>query len=156
MASASGITNPSKKRNTFFSNFLSSKSLSIFRNKTSAASNNAKTTSKESQHYKSQINVNSQETPVPMCIGRGWLRKHVKRPISLDLDLVKTIAQQPSINNNEQLHKEEHQQSLNNMGTIMDRLLRKNLNHYHLITTSLCDDIKQFYRTGAMLASPQE
>lgn len=32
----------------------------------------------------------------------------------------------------------------------------KNLNHYHLITTSLCDDIKQFCRTGAMLASPQE
>ncbi|CAF5218426.1 unnamed protein product [Rotaria magnacalcarata] len=116
MASASGTTNPSKKRNTFFSNFLSSKSLSIFRNKTSTTSNNAKTTSKESQHYKSQINVNSQQTPVPMCIGRGWLKKHVKRPISLDLDLVKTIAQQPSINNNEQLHKEEHQQPLNHMG----------------------------------------
>ncbi|CAF3425422.1 unnamed protein product [Rotaria sp. Silwood1] len=158
MASASGTTNPSKKRNSFFSNFLSSKNLSIFRNKTSTTTNNTKNVSKESQHYKSQVNVNTQQTPVHMCIGRGWLKKQIKRPISLDLDLVKTIVQQSPINNNEQL-LEEHQQPLNNIGTIMDRLpvlLRKNLNHYHLITTSLCGDITQFCRTSAMLASPQE
>ncbi|CAF0766700.1 unnamed protein product [Rotaria sordida] len=77
-------------------------------------------TCKESQHYKSQINVNTQQTPVPMCIGRGWLKKQVKRPISLDLDLVKTIVQQPSINNHEQL-LEEQQQPLNNIGNSTEK-----------------------------------
>ncbi len=56
-----------------------------------------------------------------MCIGRGWLKKRLKRPISLDLDLVKTFTQQSSINNNEEL-VEEHQQLLDDMGTIMDRM----------------------------------
>lgn len=130
MASAGGNTNPSKKRNTFFSQFLSSKNLSIFRNKTSSSSITTTPTpnnlSKESQHYKSQININTQQTPIPMCISRGWLKKRLKRPVSLDLDLVKTFTQQQqqqqsSINNNGQL-VEEHQQSLNDMGTIMDRL----------------------------------
>jgi len=123
MASAAGNTNSSKKRNTFFSHFLSSKNLSIFRNKTST-SHNTINASKESQHYKSQINLNTQQqqTPVPMCIGRGWLKKRLKRPISLDLDLVKTFTQQSTANNNGQIPADEHQQSLNDMGTIMDRL----------------------------------
>jgi hypothetical protein len=121
MASAAGNTNPSKKRNTFFSQLLSSKNLSIFRNKTSTAAPNSINVSKEAQQYKSQINLNTQQTPVPMCIGRGWLKKRLKRPISLDLDLVKTFSQQSSINNDGQL-VEEHRQPLNDMGTIMDRL----------------------------------
>lgn len=121
MASPSGTTNPSKKRNTFFSHFLSSKNLSIFRTKTPTTSNNTKNASKESQHYKSQLNVNTQQTPVPMCIGRGWLKKHIKRPISLDLDMVNNVVQQSPINHNEQLFQ-EHQQALNNIGTIIDRL----------------------------------
>ncbi len=136
MASAVGNTNPSKKRNTFFSQFLSSKSLSIFRNKTStttATTNNSINVSKESQHYKSQININTQQTPVPMCIGRSWLKKRTKRPVSLDLDLVKTFVQQSSINNNGNL-VEEHQPSLNDMGTIMVRL--SVLYIYLLIETS--------------------
>ena len=119
MASAAGNTNSSKKRYTFFSNFLSSKNLSIFRNKTSS---NA---TKEPQHYKSQLNLNTQQqqqtTPVPMCIGRGWLKKRLKRPISLDLDLVKTFTQQTTTNNNGQIPADEYQLSLNDMGTIMDR-----------------------------------
>jgi len=129
MASAAGNTNPSKKRNTFFSQFLSSKNLSIFRNKTSTTTtttapttnDNSINISKESQHYKSQININTQQTPVPMCIGRSWLKKRTKRPVSLDLDLAKTFTQQLPINNNGQL-VEEHQPSLNDMGTIMVRL----------------------------------
>jgi hypothetical protein len=95
--------------------------LSIFRNKTSTTAANTIKNSKESQHYKSQININTQQTPVPMCIGRGWLKKRLKRPISLDLDLVKTLTQQSSTNNDGQL-VEEHQQPLNDIGTIMDRL----------------------------------
>ena len=121
MTSAVGTTNPSKKRNTFFSNFLSGKHLSVFRNKTATTTSNTKNASKEPQHYKSQMNVNTQQTPVPMCIGRGWLKKQLKRPTSLDLDFVKTFAQQSSINNNGQLFK-ERQQRLNNMGTLMDNL----------------------------------
>jgi hypothetical protein len=128
MASAAGNTNPSKKRNTFFSQFLSSKNLSIFRNKTSTTTttttpptDNSINILKESQHYKSQININTQQTPVPMCIGRSWLKKRTKRPVSLDLDLAKTFTQQLPINNNGQL-VEEHQPSLNDMGTIMVRL----------------------------------
>ena len=124
MASAAGNTNPSKKRNTFFSHFLSSKNLSIFRTKTPTSNNNTINASKESQHHKSQININTQQqqTPVPMCIGRAWLKKRIKRPISLDLDLVKTFTQQSIANNNGQLPVDEHQQSLNDIGTIMDRL----------------------------------
>jgi hypothetical protein len=122
MASAPGNANPSKKRNTFFSHFLPSKNLSIFRNKTSTTTHNTINACKQSQHYKSQININTQQqTSAPMCIGRGWLKKRLKRPISLDLDLVKTFTQQSSINNNEEL-VEEHQQLLDDMGTIMDRM----------------------------------
>jgi hypothetical protein len=122
MASAVGNTNGSKKRNTFFSHFLSSRNLSIFRNKTpTTTTKNTITLSKNSHHYTSQFNINTQPTPVPMCIGRGWLKKRSKRPVSLDLDLVKTLSQQSSINNTEQL-VEEQQQSLNDIGTIMDRL----------------------------------
>jgi hypothetical protein len=124
MASAASNTNGSKKRNTFFSHFLSSRNLSIFRNKTPTTTTTTNKTipfSKDSQHYKSQITINTQQTPVPMCIGRGWLKKRSKRPLSLDLDLVKTLVQQSSINNNEQL-VEEQQQSLNDIGTIIDRL----------------------------------
>jgi hypothetical protein len=125
MASAAGNTNSSKKRHSFFSNFLSSKNLSIFRNKIST-NHHTINASKESQHYKSQINLNTQQqqqqaTPVPMCIGRGWLKKRLKRPISLDLDLVKTFTQESTINNNGQIPADEHQQSINDMGTIMDR-----------------------------------
>ena len=124
MASAAGNTNSSKKRHTFFSNFLSSKNLSIFRNKTSTNNHHTINASKESQHYKSQFNLNTQPetTPVPMCIGRGWLKKRLKRPISLDLDLVKTFTHETtSTNNNGQIPADEYQQSLNDMGTIMDR-----------------------------------
>ena len=28
---------------------------------------------------------------MPVCIGRGWLRKRLPRPISLDFDLIKDI-----------------------------------------------------------------
>jgi hypothetical protein len=123
MATAPGNTNPSKKRTTFFSHFLSPKSLSIFRNKpppTTTTTNNIKNVSKESQRYQSQININTQQTPAPMCIGRGWLKKRLQRPVSLDLDLVKTLTEQSSTNNNGQLVEE--QQSLNDIGTIMDLL----------------------------------
>lgn len=121
MASASGTTNPPKKRNTFFNYILSSKNLSIFRHKTSTPTDNTKNPAKESQHYKSQTNVNTQVTPVPMCIGRSWLKKQQKRPVSLDLDLVNNFIQEPTIKNNEQL-LEERQQPLNDIGTLMDRL----------------------------------
>jgi hypothetical protein len=96
--------------------------LSIFRNKTSTH-NHTINASKESQHYKSQFNLNTQAetTPVPMCIGRGWLKKRLKRPISLDLDLVRNFSQQSTSNNNGQIPADEYQQSLNDMGTIMDR-----------------------------------
>jgi len=120
MASAAGNSNPSKKRNTFFSHFLSPKNLSIFRNKTSTT-NSTINASKKPQHYKSQININTQETPVPMCISRGWLKKRLNRPVSLDLDLAQTFTQQLPINDNGQ-SVEEHQPSLNDIGTIMDRL----------------------------------
>ena len=119
MASAAGNINSSKKRHSFFSNFLSSTNLSIFRNKTSTTH-----VAKELPHYKSQINLNTQQqtTPVPMCISRGWLKKRLKRPISLDLDLVKTFTtQQSTSNNNGQMPADEQQQSLDDIGTIMDR-----------------------------------
>ena len=119
MASAAGNLNASKKRHSFFSNFLSSKNLSIFRNKTSTSH-----AGKESPHYKSQINLNTQQqaTPVPMCISRGWLKKRLKRPISLDLDLVRTFTTQQSTgSNNGQIPADEQQQSLNDIGTRMDR-----------------------------------
>ena len=126
MASAASNTNPSKRRHAFFSHFLPSKNLSIFRNKTSTGTNTLNTC-KQSPQYKSQISLQipsqqSQQTPAPMCISRGWLKKRLKRPISLDLDLVKTFAQQSTGNNHGQLPADEHQQSLNDIGTIMDRL----------------------------------
>ena len=127
MATAASTTNSSKRRQTFFSQFLSSKNLSIFRNKTSTGTNTLNTC-KQSPQYKSQVNLQTaaaqpqQATPIPMCISRGWLKKRSKRPISLDLELVKTFAQQTTANNHGQLPTNEHQQSSNDMGTIMDRL----------------------------------
>ena len=125
MATAASNTNSSKRRQTFFSQFLSPKNLSIFRNKTSTGTNTLNTC-KQSPQYKSQANLptvgQQQPTPIPMCISRGWLKKRSKRPISLDLDLVKTFAQQSAANHHGQLPADEHQQSLNDMGTIMDRL----------------------------------
>ncbi|CAF1653209.1 unnamed protein product [Adineta ricciae] len=118
---AAGSTNGPKKRNAFLSHFLSTRNLSIFRNKTSTTtSNHTLPITKESQHYKSQLNINTQSTPVPMCIGRGWLKKRMKRPVSLDLDLVKTLAQHSPINPSDE-SVEEYQQALNDLGTIMDR-----------------------------------
>ncbi|CAF0899264.1 unnamed protein product [Adineta steineri] len=122
MASAAGNTNGPKKRHTFLSHFLSTRNLSIFRNKPSTTVNNTLPISKESPHYKSQININTQQTPVPMCIGRGWLKKRLKRPVSLDLDLVQTLTQHSPINNYEETVEEYHQLPLNDIGTIMDRL----------------------------------
>ena len=127
MASTGGSTNLSKKRNTFLSHFLPSKNLSIFRNKTSTNAN-TNDLSKDKPIYKSQININTQpqpqqQTPIPMCIGRGWLKKRLKRPISLDLDLVKTFVDESIGNNSEQAqHHEQYHQSLNDIGTLMDPL----------------------------------
>ncbi|UJR23292.1 hypothetical protein I4U23_026308 [Adineta vaga] len=121
MASATpGSANGPKKRNAFLSHFLSTRNLSIFRNKTATTTNNTLPISKESQHYKSQLNINTQQTPIPMCIGRGWLKKRMKRPVSLDLDLVKTLAQQSPINVQEQT-VEEYQQPLNDIGNSKEK-----------------------------------
>lgn len=120
MASAAGNTSLSKKRHTFLSHFLPSKNLSIFRNKPST-NTNIGDISKDVPLYKSQITINTQlqqqQTPIPMCIGRSWLKKRLKRPISLDLDLVKNFPEQSIVNNSEQ-----YQQSLNDIGTLMDLL----------------------------------
>lgn len=119
MASAAGNAHASKKRNAFLSHFLSTRNLSIFRNKTSTTSNHTLPSAKDSQHYKSQVNITSQATPVPMCIGRGWLKKRLKRPVSLDLELVKTLAQpaaSPPTGNDD-----DQPQPATDLGTIMDR-----------------------------------
>jgi hypothetical protein len=122
MATAASNSNPSKKRNTLLSHFLSSKNLSIFRNKPSTTAHTNKST-KDSQHYKSHININTQQqTPIPMCIGRGWLKNRLKRPVSLDMDLVKTFVHQPSINSDGKLVEEQQQLPINDIGTIMGRL----------------------------------
>lgn len=57
-----------------------------------------------------------------MCMGRGWLKKRSKRPISLDLDLAKRLVQQVAVEPDEQTAKDHHQQPSNDIGTRMDRL----------------------------------
>jgi hypothetical protein len=116
MASTDSNTSSSKKRHTFFSNFLSTKHLSVFRTKPSATDNTINI-SKERKHYRSQININTEQTPIPICIGRGWLKKRVHRPISLDLDLVKNFV----TNNDGQPIEQQQQQQFpqTDIGTIM-------------------------------------
>ena len=66
-----------------------------------------------------------------MCMGRGWLKKRSKRPISLDLDLAKRLVEQVALEPNEQAAKDHHHhqepQPSNNIGTIMDRLLETDI-----------------------------
>lgn len=93
MASTNNDRNSSKKRHSFLSQFLSTKNLSIFRTKSSAND-----IYKNSKQYQSQVDINSEQTQIPICISRGWLKKHSQRPMSLDLELVKDLL----INNNEQ------------------------------------------------------
>ena len=115
MASIDSNRNSSKKRNTFFSHFLSTKNLSLFRNKPSITTDNTINISKECKHYQSQININTDQTSVPICISRGWLKKRLQRPVSLDLDLVRSFI----TNNNGQLIEQQPLPS-KNIGTIMD------------------------------------
>lgn len=82
MASASSKPISAKKRSTFLNN------LSIFRPKSS--SNNESSTNP--LKTKSQIQLNNSPTNGTMCIGRLWMKKRTKRPVSLDLDLAKKIA----------------------------------------------------------------
>jgi hypothetical protein len=112
MASTNSNINLSKKRHSFFSYFLSTKNLSIFRNKSSTTND----LSKNSKHYQSQINIHSEQTQIPVCISRGWLKKRSQRPISLDLDLVKDFL----VNN--EGHSIEQQPFRKHLGTIMDYL----------------------------------
>ena len=117
MASASSQSS-TKKRHTFLNHFLPSKTLSIFRTNKSAAAAaavNIPSTSinKSSTQYKSQVNLSCQSTNnvgpgAAMCMGRSWLKKRAKRPISLDLDLVKTLRHQ---------NDEEMRQSMEKIGT---------------------------------------
>lgn len=86
MASSNSNRNSSKKRHSFFSQFLSTKNLSIFRHKSSTND-----TFKDSKQYQSEIDITSDQTQVPICISRGWVKKHSQRPISLDLELVKDL-----------------------------------------------------------------
>jgi hypothetical protein len=104
MASTNSNTNLSKKRHSFFGYFFSTKNLSIFRNKSS--------TNDSSKKYQSTTDINSEQTSIPVCISRGWLKKQTQRPSSLDLDLVKDLL----INNDGQ----QLQLSQENLGTIMD------------------------------------
>ncbi len=93
MASTDSNTNLAKKRNSFLSHILSTKNLSIFRNKSSIND-----ISKNSKLYQSHHDINSEQRQIPICISRGWLKKRSsQRPISLDLDIVKDFL----INNNE-------------------------------------------------------
>ena len=128
---ASTGSNSSKKRQAFFSHLLPSKSLSIFRNKTSPPDqpiiDNSISTApaKQPSHHKSQINISNRQAAGPMCMGRGWLKKRSKRPISLDLDLAKRLVQQVAVEPDEQPAKDHHHQQpqpSNDIGTIMDRL----------------------------------
>ena len=99
MASTGSNTNLAKKRHSFLSHFLSTKNLSIFRTKSPTIDNKL---------YQSQNDIHFDQTSAPVCISRGWLKRHAQRPISFDLDLIKD-----SIINN-------HQQHLS--GTIKDSL----------------------------------
>jgi hypothetical protein len=82
-------TNSSKKRYTFFSNFIPTKNLSIFRNKSSTTDNLIHHMPQQPKFYNSQININTEQTSIPICISRGWLKRRSQRPMSLDLDLVR-------------------------------------------------------------------
>ena len=120
MASTNTSTNSSKKRHSFFSHFLSTKNLSIFRNNKSSTNE----IFKDTKHYQSQMDIHSEQNRVPLCIRRGWLRKQSQRPISLDLDLVKDIL----INNHE--HVIEQQQPISSaykkhLGTIIRLIFKK-------------------------------
>jgi hypothetical protein len=83
----------SKKRHSFFGHFLSTKNLGLFRNKPST-STTVDQPNPLSKQYQSQIDVNAEHTPVPACIGRGWLKKRAARPLSFDMDLVKDLLVQ--------------------------------------------------------------
>ena len=134
---ASTASNSSKKRQTFFSHLLPGKTLSIFRTKTSSPDrpviDNSISTApaKQPSHHKSQINISTRQTSVPMCMGRGWLKKRSKRPISLDLDLAKSLVQQVAPELDEQPAKDHHHHQepspSNDFGTIMDRLLETDI-----------------------------
>jgi hypothetical protein len=89
MASNGSSTNLAKKRHSFLKHFLSTKNLSIFRTK--SPTNDIKL-------YQSHDNIHSEQTSIPVCISRGWLKRHAPRPISFDLDLIKDSI----INNNDQ------------------------------------------------------
>ena len=80
----------SKKRHSFFGHFLSTKNFGLFRPKPSASAA-VDQSNPLSKQYRSQIDVNAEQTPIPACIGRGWLKKRAARPLSFDLDLVKDL-----------------------------------------------------------------
>jgi hypothetical protein len=105
MASTGSNTNLAKKRHSFLSHFLSTKNLSIFRSK--SPTNNL---SNDAKHYQSHIDIPSEQTSIPLCISRGWLKRHSQRPISLDLDLI----------NNNGNFIEQHQFDPKHVGTIRD------------------------------------
>jgi len=111
MASTNSNTNLAKKRNSFFSHFLSTKNLSIFRNK--SLRNDI---SKNTKLYQSHLDINSEQTQIPVCISRGWLKKRSQRPISLDLDIVKDFL----INNNENFIEQQPPTYQKQFGTIID------------------------------------
>ena len=109
MASNVNNATSSTKRNRIFGQFLSTKNLSIFRHKSAEKTTHA---FDEPKKYRSQINITSDKAPMPVCIGRGWLKKRLPRPISLDFDLIKDIL----------INSDEHNQhgSQKRIGTIVE------------------------------------
>jgi hypothetical protein len=103
MASSNTNTKLTKKRHSFFSHYFSTKNLSIFRNKSS-------------KHYQSQIDINSQQTQIPICISRAWSKRHLQRPSSFDLDHFKNFL----INNNEHFIEQQPKLLQKQCGTIID------------------------------------